>query len=117
MATRTQIEDTTTVSSGGGTSTSDIVNLDNEESISVQFQGDVNSTDLTFRIEAKVDGLDEWAQLDELANKDLTANNTTNPNEIVQYDVLDLEQVRIATTNNAASNTTIDIITSHTDQQ
>ncbi len=116
MATRTQIEDQTTVTSSGGTSTSDTVSLDNDESLSLQFQGDSNSTDITFTVEAKVDGLDEWSQLDELANTDLTSNLTNN-NEIAQYDVLDLEQLRVKSTNNAASDTVIDIIASHSDQQ
>ncbi len=115
MAIRTQIEDQTTVTSGGGTSTSETVQLSDDESLHIQMQGDANSTDLTFTIMGKVDGIDEWAQLDELANVDLTTNQ--NNNQLEPYDVLDLEGFRVITTNNAASDTVIDLIVSHSDQQ
>lgn len=115
MATRRPLEEETTIS-GGGSSTSVAIDLENEEGTSIQFQGDSNSTNLTFKIEAKVDALDEWAKFDQLSNVDLT--NYSNNNIIEPWDTLDLEKLRVKTINNETSvSTTLDIIASFSDQQ
>ena len=115
MATRRPLEEQTTIT-GGGQSTSNSINLDEDEGTTLQFQGDENSTNLTFKIQAKVDPLDEWSKFDQLSNIDLT--NYDNNNIIEQWDTLDLERLRVKTINNeAGKSTTIDIISSFSDQQ
>jgi len=114
MSIRREIENSTTITSGGGTSTSTKVSLEDDESLSIQVEGDANSNDLDFAIQAKVDSQDNWADLDNIS-KDVTSGSTNN--EIFQYDVLDLEEFRVKTTNNAASDTVLTIITSQSNQE
>jgi len=115
MSTRNVIESSTTITGGGGTSTSSAVSLEEDESMTLQVEGDSNSTNLDFEIQAKVDSIDNWAVLDNLTGEDLTTGNVDN--KIYQYDVLDLEELRVITTNNDASSTTVKIVTQHTSQQ
>jgi len=114
VATRNQPLDNTTISAGGSV-TSNPVSLEDEEGLTLQFEGDNNSTDLSFEIQGRVDSLDSWSELDTLNNQDLTTK--VNNNQLTQYDVLDLEELKVKATNNSADATDLKIVTSHTDQQ
>lgn len=114
MAIRRELENGISISSDQTVTTS-TVKLLNDESLSVQFEGDTNSVDLSFEFQVKVDPNDEWSNFDNLENINLT-NNSTN-NKVFQFDVLDLERFRIKITNNADSSTTLTVVTSQSDQQ
>lgn len=117
MATRQVIQDTTTISGDEGTNTSNSVSLDEIEGLSIQIEGDADSTDLTLEIQAKVDSIDEWSGLDVL-EVDLTSDKGDSTNNVIlQYDVLDLERVRVKTTNNSPNSTDNKIIVQKTQQQ
>ena len=94
--------------------TSSVVTISNDATVTFQFEGDDDSNDLDLRVEARVDPVDGWAELDDV-NINLT--DFSNNNYLKQYDVLDLEEFRITVTNNAAQSTNLKIISSHSEQQ
>jgi len=114
MSVRNVLLETTTINSGS-TVKSDMVLLDEEEAITLQIEGDADSQNLNFTLQVKVDPNDNWAKLDALNSQDLT--NHENNSRVYQYDVLDLERLRVKTKNNFTASTDVKIISQHTPQQ
>jgi len=101
-----------TVINANSSVTSDSVELDEEKTLSLQIQGDSDSINLDFEIQVKADPLDQWARLDKLSSQNLT--NAVNNSKVYQYDILDLEKLRVKSTNNLSTVTEIKIISQHT---
>lgn len=111
MSTRRELEKNTSISSGDS-STSVTLELDDNLTTTLLFDGDSDSSNLEVLVQARFDDSESWSRFDKLDSFDLT--ETDNNSKIIPYDTLDLENLRTKITNNGASSTTVSVIASKT---
>jgi len=104
-----KIIDQGTATSGGGTTTSQTIDVSKNSDIQIQVEGDSNSTDIDVNASARTapqaplgpyNGADFEAQ-------DLTADASNS--KVYPYDTRGLNQLQITVVNNAGSDTTVDV--------
>jgi len=108
-----QILDQGTATSGGGTTTTDTIDVSKKELIEIQLVGDANSSDIDLNASAKTAPQAPLGTYNGAAYEaqDLTAD--ANNSKVYAYDVAGINQMQFEIVNNAGSDTTLDAYEAH----